>query len=318
MGNNLRISVIIPVYNREDSIRLTLDSVLTQSYPFLQVILIDDGSQDRSLEICSEYQEKDSRVLVVHQENKGVSVARNSGLDKADGEWISFIDCGDYIEHDYYRKIMETANRCNADVVCTGTYKDSGLGRFVLETTESDCVILTRESALFGFFKRDKLTISVSDKIFKKEVLGTERFDISITHNEDALFSYRILKRTNRIVINSLIAYYYVFSPESTSRQNFSKKHMSIVKAQNLIFEDAVKYFPKLQHEAVKNYVQSLLTCLALAMKANYNVTEDIQLIQNRIRDNAVPYLRSDAAMGYKILVCVASMSIKLFDRLNK
>ena len=92
------ISVIVPVYNVEKYLNRCVESIMNQTYKNLQIILIDDGSNDRSGKICDEYAEKDKRIEVIHKENAGVSAARNKGLDKAKGEWITFVDADDWIE----------------------------------------------------------------------------------------------------------------------------------------------------------------------------------------------------------------------------
>lgn len=314
MENFPIISVIIPVHNKEECVQKTLESVLKQSYPKLQVIVVDDGSTDNSLKICNKYREKDRRVLVIHQMNRGVSSARNVGLENATGDWISFIDCGDYVEVDYYQKVIEILTNYNVDIICTGVYKDSGTGNFVLETKECIQKILLKEQAIEGFLKRDLLTISCYDKIYRRNIASEIRFDESITHNEDALFAYNILKLADKIALNPEIKYYYTYLSDSVSRRKFSKKNMSIVKAQNMIFEDAKLNFPELKEENVKNYIQSLLSCLSMSVKEKYDDTEDINLIRQKIKENVIEYFMSDAAMGYKLLVAVSCINLKFFS----
>ena len=102
-----KISVIIPVYKVEQYIRQCLDSVIGQTYQNLEIILVDDGSPDGCGMICDEYAKKDSRVIVVHQENQGVSVARNVGIEMATGEWIMFVDPDDWLELECCEKVIE-------------------------------------------------------------------------------------------------------------------------------------------------------------------------------------------------------------------
>ena len=108
--SNPKISVIIPVYNAESTLRRCVDSVLAQTYTDFECLLIDDGSTDKSGEMCDEYAAKDSRVRVFHKENGGVSSARNVGLDNAKGEWITFLDSDDYIEEEFLGSIVNTGN----------------------------------------------------------------------------------------------------------------------------------------------------------------------------------------------------------------
>lgn len=124
------ISVIIPVYNVEQYLNQCVDSVLAQTYPKLQIILVDDGSIDNSGKICDEYANKDNRISVIHQKNAGLSEARNAGYNYAKGEFVSFIDSDDWIEKDFYHKMIGLIVRDNSDFVyCDGmSFEDSPKG----------------------------------------------------------------------------------------------------------------------------------------------------------------------------------------------
>lgn len=118
------ISVIVPVYNTEKYLRRCIDSVLAQTYADFELLLIDDGSKDKSGEICDEYAQKDARVRVFHKENGGVSSARNLGLDNARGEWVAFVDSDDYIEENYLKSFE---GNLDADlVVGNSAWLDNG------------------------------------------------------------------------------------------------------------------------------------------------------------------------------------------------
>ena len=112
MNKNPKISIIVPVYNAEQYLRRCIDSILNQSFTDFELILIDDGSKDKSSDICDEYAAKDSRIKVYHKENGGVSSARNLGLDNANGEWIAFVDSDDFIKEDYLKHMAILISKC--------------------------------------------------------------------------------------------------------------------------------------------------------------------------------------------------------------
>lgn len=120
-----QISVIVPVYNVEKYLSRCIESILSQTFTDFELLLIDDGSTDRSGEICDEYAKKDTRIRVFHTKNRGVSAARNLGLDNAKGEWISFVDSDDWVENDYLKSLFNdnflTENKC---VICESVYVD--------------------------------------------------------------------------------------------------------------------------------------------------------------------------------------------------
>ena len=119
------ISVIIPIYNVEPYLRQCLDSVVNQTYRNLEIILVDDGSPDNCGAICDEYAQKDSRIIVIHKQNGGLSAARNDALKLVTGTWISFVDSDDWCELDLYEKAIAHAEMSNADIVIYSTYKGS-------------------------------------------------------------------------------------------------------------------------------------------------------------------------------------------------
>lgn len=113
----MKISIIIPVYNAQDRLRKCIDSVLTQTYTDLELILVNDGSTDASLQICKEYADKDQRIEVVDQTNQGPAVARNTGLELAKGDYIGFVDADDFIENRMYQDMLNYAMEYNTDIV---------------------------------------------------------------------------------------------------------------------------------------------------------------------------------------------------------
>lgn len=111
------ISIIVPVYNVEQYLCKCIDSILMQTFKHLQIILVDDGSEDLSGKICDKYEQKDKRIKVIHKQNGGLSDARNCGLDNASGEYVIFVDSDDYIEKDACAKLIEIASKYKVDIV---------------------------------------------------------------------------------------------------------------------------------------------------------------------------------------------------------
>ena len=124
MENIVKLSIIVPVYNSEKFLNKCIESLRNQTIKDIEIILINDGSTDGSLEICKEFAQKDSRIKVFSQENSGQATARNVGLDNAAGEYITFADADDWVDNDYYEKLMDTAIRHNADVSCASIIRE--------------------------------------------------------------------------------------------------------------------------------------------------------------------------------------------------
>ena len=134
-----KVSIIVPVYNIENYIRVCVESILAQTYESFELILVDDGSKDNSGILCDEYAAIDSRVKVIHKENGGVSSARNTGLQQAKGKWIMYVDGDDWIEPDMIESLIETAKATEADLVF-GDYMKYGpyAGNHKLPTWSTD------------------------------------------------------------------------------------------------------------------------------------------------------------------------------------
>ena len=122
MEHSDKISVIVPIYKVEPYLRQCFDSIVGQTYRNLEIILIDDGSPDNCGAICNEYAERDNRVTVIHKQNGGLSAARNDGIAATTGDWIAFVDSDDWIETDYYEKLLAAVEIRNSDIVISGCF----------------------------------------------------------------------------------------------------------------------------------------------------------------------------------------------------
>lgn len=152
--DNPKISVIVPVYNVEPYLRKCLDSIVGQSYKNLEIILVDDGSPDNCGAICDEYEAKDERITVIHQENGGVAAARNAGLSAATGDWLGWVDPDDYIEPDMYEYLLTHALAHDADVaVCALKAVEYGCEKADRIPTGEKRAILNREQAIEQYLR---------------------------------------------------------------------------------------------------------------------------------------------------------------------
>lgn len=232
------ISVIIPVYNSAPYLAQCLDSVLLQTYHDLEIICIDDGSTDASADILKEYAQKDPRILVVHQANSGVSVARNAGLDRASGEFIAFVDSDDEMEPDLYEVLVSLIREEQADIahcgyrrVCLdGSRKDvQGTGcRLSQDSLEAaECLLAGRH-----------FTGGLWNKLYRRALFGELRFDPALKINEDVLMNCQLFCRAQRIVFWDVPKYYYFERPNSScSRTKQVKKKQDCVGAAERILE---------------------------------------------------------------------------------
>ncbi len=192
------ISVIVPVYNVKAYLRKCLDSITNQTYKDLEILVVDDGSTDGCGRICDEYAERDSRVKVFHTENRGLSSARNLGLDEAKGEWVGFVDSDDWIEPDMYEEALDGIE--DADILCfqrtEGTY--SGL------------------EALYKFINNE-ISAFIWKKLYRKELFEEISFpDGRIS--EDRATIYLLLHKAKTVRCKNVCGYHYTIRQDSITR----------------------------------------------------------------------------------------------------
>lgn len=211
----MKISVIVPVFNRENMIKECVDSILAQSYADFELLLVDDGSKDSSGAICDEYAQKDSRVKVYHKENGGVSSARNVGLDNAQGEWVTFVDSDDLVLPGFFEVLSKIENLDDVDlVVCKWERLLSKTNATNLPCDE-------------GFYSRQSLTqylyysvfVAPWGKFFKRNIIGSLRFDRNIRQGEDMIFNQYYFTHCKDIYLSNAFGYSYTPAGLQNSRE---------------------------------------------------------------------------------------------------
>lgn len=203
---NPAISIIVPVFNAEKTLRECMDSILIQSYQNFELILIDDGSKDHSPAICDEYANIDERIIVIHKSNAGVSTARNKGLEIAKGKWITFIDSDDYISADFFQGI----DCCKQQLLITG-FRDEK-ERKVYENVKMSSAIYQESKEMRKFIRSQVSSNMVLrgpwGKFYLRDLIGTQRFNINMKLGEDTCFVFDYLAKCHSIEVNA--SSYYV------------------------------------------------------------------------------------------------------------
>lgn len=210
------ISVIVPVYNMEDYLARCVESILAQTYQNLEIILVDDGSSDRSPQMCDAYAGRDARIKVIHKANGGLSDARNAGLSQASGAYIGFVDSDDWIEPGMYQMMYGMGRKYQAQVVIC-RYAEI-YGDRVEDGSGNNIVLLSRDEVLDIYIcghPQYKIYNSVWSKLFKREIIGDTRFPVG-RNSEDIVFTTKALCRLNRCVYLDTAYYNYVREREGS------------------------------------------------------------------------------------------------------
>lgn len=194
----MKVSVIVPVYKVEPYLRRCLDSIINQTYKNLEIILVDDGSPDNCPVICDEYAARDSRVKVIHQNNGGISAARNAGLDIATGDYIAFVDSDDTIAKDMYRKMVDVVEHERADIVKCGVceVKGSEIKKIVFPNQVYET---NRLGGLLDWFHGGMRWSVVCNGLYRVDLVKDIRFPVGFIH-EDNYFSPLSVFKAKKIV----------------------------------------------------------------------------------------------------------------------
>ena len=240
------VSIIIPVYNVQTYLRECLDSILQQTYKNFEVILIDDGSKDDSLNLCEEYARKDSRFVVIHKKNGGVSSARNMGLQFANGEYVTFIDSDDSIDVNYIEAMVLGLQKFNVDFV-RAPFKKNGI-------VQSDYSYYTSLDNLVIDFKsmiNIYLFNSVWGMMLKRNCIGDVCFDESIFYGEDVLFLLQVFvnSENKKLLLLKEPFYNYAVRECSALNSSFNAKWFSLLIVANKV-EDLLHPYPFMDRAA--------------------------------------------------------------------
>ena len=222
------ISVIVPVYNVEKYLHQCIDSILMQTYKNLEIILVDDGSTDQSGSICDEYARQDKRVVTIHQKNKGLAGARNTGLDIMSGEWISFVDSDDWISNLFYEKQLLALKQHGAELALVRFSSSEDDFKKLHSNTIAE-LVLDSNQLLETYYKTQnskKITTSVWPRLYRANLIHNMRFPEGFL-NEDILFTVETFLKCNLAVyIDEPLYYYRKIRIGSIMNAKFSSKRV--------------------------------------------------------------------------------------------
>lgn len=247
---NPKVSVIVPVYRVEKYLHRCVDSILQQTYSNLEVILVDDGSPDRCGIICDDYADKDSRILVIHQENLGLAMARNKGLNVSTGEFILFVDSDDYIHHKMIETMVNNLLETSSDVCICGRHRFSSETSVdedqLFQNFQEEKKFFTKKHALVHLFTDMSLIRHAAwDKIYKKSIYENIFFPEG-KYYEDGATTFRLLSKCEKISYISDPFYYYAINPNSITEQKYTEKHA--IDHMNVL-SSAIQYFQNTEFE---------------------------------------------------------------------
>lgn len=240
----MKVSIIVPVYNVRNYIEKCIDSLISQTYSNLEIILVDDGSTDGSEKVCDVFEKKDCRVKVIHKKNGGQSEARNMGLDIASGDYITFVDSDDYVTNNYIEFLLDLLVSNDADIsIGSYTYVTS---QIVKSRATKEFKILEPHETTRRMLLDDGFDMGVWAKMFKAILFEDIRFP-SGKYFEDSLITYQLVAKSKRNIFNSESIYFYVNRNDSTVNEEFSIKKLDLIEMTNEAENFILGMYPDLE-----------------------------------------------------------------------
>lgn len=248
---NELVSIIVPVYNVERYLVECVQSILSQTYDKIEILLVDDGSTDKSGEICDALGKSNNKIRVFHKRNGGLSDARNTGIQYAKGTYISFVDSDDYIWSKYVEVLLSAMIESDADIV-QGAYVEDHTS-FGKNTDK--CVSYTEKEAFRDYLLFGKVSVSACAKLYKKTLFENIRFPVGRI-NEDNLTIYKLLYKSERVVIVPYNIYYYRVNEGTIMHGAYNAKRFEVVSVKQEMNEflgpDAKTYVDEVNYHSIR------------------------------------------------------------------
>ncbi|SER83474.1 glycosyltransferase family 2 protein [Lachnobacterium bovis] len=273
------ISVIVPVYNIEKYIKKCVKSIERQTYENIEIILVDDGSTDKSGIICDELAKSDKRIRVYHQQNKGLSEARNKGIKEAKGEFLSFVDGDDVVFSKMYEKMLETLLISDADFAVTGVVKYYGKDKKEFDPiTKFEVVDEKGYWRSIRIEKGIKYNVSCA-KLYKKELFNDVEFLPGRVHEDEFLLN-EIMPKVDKVA--KVKGVYYVYRMREGSITN-TKKTVKEIMCSLMALWDRYMYFKNMRYKEDQAYTLMCLIHIIRFNDENIEKTLDYEILKRRI-----------------------------------
>lgn len=310
MENNQKtplISLIVPFYNGEMYLKDCIKSIIEQDYQNIELILVDDGSSDNSKNIADRFAKNDKRISVYHQNNSGVSTARNVGIENSIGEYIGFIDADDYIDKNYVSYFVELIKKENAEIAITPSVrKFDEFNKDIKEDSNNDYVEVWNGVRATKELLYYNVVVSPFNKLFSKKLIEKNRlrFNIELAFGEDFNFAVDCFQRANKVVVGHRIVYNYRVDNKNSAMNKFKERLVDDnIKAQESIRHNLINPNPELleacRYANWHTCCDCLNTIIGCDVKDKYN--EKYKMLKKVCRKDAFSVFKAPISLKNKI-----------------
>lgn len=308
------ISVIVPVYNVADYLEECYKHIVNQTYKNLEIIFVDDGSTDTSGRLCDKFARGDKRVRVIHKKNRGLSSARNTGLQIASGDIISFIDSDDYPRIDMFEKLYLCMSKHQVDIVCCDYSSTEQQQKLSGETK-----LLKSNEAISMLLDDSGYRCYAWNKLYKRSLFEDIKYPEGELF-EDIKTTYKLFKKVHEICYLKEDLYFYRIRESSITGAKFTTRNREVVNAINSVIDDAYEWLDKAEYnKLIVGYIFYYISFVKKAMIADMETSRDISNLKKCIKSNISNILKSDGiGTNLKLEIILFGVAPRVFKILLK
>lgn len=286
MDASVKVSIIVPVYNVDRYLIRCLDSIVNQTYKNIEIILVNDGSTDESLKICRQYEYLDKRIILIDQNNMGLSGARNTGISRATGDYLCFVDSDDWLELDYIKFALDIVQRADVPLVVFGYYNSTDFTDLITYKgwLNKDFIVLSKEEALYELIKDMKINSHAWDKLYRRDLFNECRFPIG-RNFEDIFIMHRVFDCCDKIALSVQPKYHYYVRPESIARDIKCKNVIDYLDAQLERSKFVEEFYPQYINLQNTKLMEAYLTYFPKFRKRNASSDIEYNDLRKKIKN---------------------------------
>lgn len=310
------ISVIVPVYKVKTYLDRCVQSIVNQTYPNLEILLVDDGSPDNCGCLCDAWAARDSRIKVIHKENGGLSDARNAGMAIATGEYMGFVDSDDYIAPKMYQLLYERMTADGSDIAACGVEMVFEAGSAPRMLTKSGSCVLSQEEAMRAIITESWLKQPVWYKLYKTVLIRDIPFPVGKYH-EDVFWSYQAVARAEKVSVFDTPCYFYVQRGGSIMAETYSLRRLDAIEAKQQRLKYLEAKFPTL---ADRGRTDLLFTCMyhgQLALRDLKAEEQEAAFLRLQKIINSNPINNRNLPVTHKCWLHLANFNLNLCCRIR-
>lgn len=307
---NKSISIIIPVYNVEKYLSRCIRSLLNQTFSDFEILLIDDGSTDKSGEICNEYSKNFDFIKVYHKDNGGLSDARNYGIDKSRGKYVTFVDPDDFVHKDYLKTLFELVQEDEVQVSCISGVRYLEGSKIPNPGHSSENVVNTTDG-LRNMLIRKGFGVSAWGKLFEKEMFRTIRFPKGKIYEDIFTIPY-VIAKSEKIAYKEEYMYYYFVRKDSITHAEFDSRNLMMLEGLNKLSEFIMANYPELKDAMQCRYIWDILSLInkACSTKEYKKLVKKIISNNNEFWNSALENIYLDKRRKFQVRLINWSITV--------